>query len=170
MISTPVRFPSSLLLLGFCIGSDHALVVDQKNQVFAEAGDKITITYLSSSAIHRGQIFSVYTPTAQVSIETSPSLAGDKINLDPFTEKSEIVFNLLDPHNGFSFYNDTRNNIDLMDHVRVTDLEPGKFLIEWRYDNLSDQYDDLVIIVEKSAAPAPVTEEKSAVSSWRFYE
>lgn len=162
MNSYRARILIGFLLLGFVAAPAHAVLVNKQNQVIAQPEEKITVTYLSVSAAHHDQILNIYTPTAQFTIDTASVHAGNTVTVGSFSRDTEIIFQLMDPRTGFSFYNDPRNNVDLANHIRITDLGSGKLQIGWQLDTRNGNYDDLVILVQKSSAPAPSVAKKKA--------
>lgn len=159
-----------LMLLGVVAIPAQALLVNGQNQLFAQPGEKISVTYVSVTAAHRGELCSIYTPTSQAMIDTQTTTAGKTIDLGSFSANTELILQLLDPATGFSFYNDPRNNIDLDNHIQFTALGNGKYLAGWQISDGSVKYDDLVLLVQATPASHASGAQKAAATSWQLYE
>ena len=158
------RILIAFILLGLSVAPSRALVVNAQNQIFAQPGEMVTVTCLSAASARRDQIFNMYTPTSRFSLTNTPSRVGATINLGTFSKSSELVFELLDPRTGFGYFNDARNNIDLENHIRITDLGGGKLRVGWENPRTSSgtgKFDDLVIIIQ-GRTPAKPAVVKSA--------
>lgn len=163
------------ILIGLLLSSlsalpAHAINVDDQNQIYAQAGEKVRITYVSADNAGFDRILNVFIPSSQFSIDTKKDRVGRTVDLDTFKAQEEMIFQLLDPKTGFSLYNDPRNNIDLENHVKITPLGKGKLQVGWQLSDGDGKFEDLVFTVEVVSSPRSVTPQKAAASSWRLYE
>ena len=170
MHSSLIRIFLGLFLLGAFIVPAQALLVNGQNQLFAQSGEKITVTYVSVSSAHRGELCNVFTPTVQVSIDTRTTTAGKTIDLGSYSANTEVVLQLLNPNTGFSLFNDARNNMDLENHIQFTSLGDGKYLAGWKIGESNASFNDLVLLVQATPATHANAPQKAAASDWNLYE